>query len=265
MRIREVSTLRKAICALVTGAVTAAVPMAAAAWEPTKPVQFIVPAGTGGGADQMARFIQGVVSKHHLMKEPMIVVNESGGAGAQGFLDVKGAKGDPEHDRHHAVEPVHDADGDRRAVQLARPDAGGDAGARRVRAVGQRGHAVQDREGLHRRDQGGGSQQIQDGRHRLEAGRPDHHGRDRAGQAGRQVHLHPAQGRRRRRRAAGRQARRFHGQQSDRGGCAMARRPAAPAVRVRFDSGCRTRRRSPKTCRGTTSRRARKPGCRSST
>jgi tripartite-type tricarboxylate transporter receptor subunit TctC len=35
-----------------------------AAWEPTKPIQFIVPAGTGGGADQMARFIQGVVSKH---------------------------------------------------------------------------------------------------------------------------------------------------------------------------------------------------------
>ena len=66
-----------------------------AAWEPTKPIQFIVPAGTGGGADQMARFIQGVVSKHKLSKEPIIVVNESGGAGAQGFLDVKGAKGDP--------------------------------------------------------------------------------------------------------------------------------------------------------------------------
>jgi len=68
----------------------------AAAWEPTKPVQFIVPAGTGGGADQMARFIQGVVSKHKLMKQPLIVVNESGGAGAQGFLDVKESKGDSE-------------------------------------------------------------------------------------------------------------------------------------------------------------------------
>jgi putative tricarboxylic transport membrane protein len=55
-----------------------------------------VPAGTGGGADQMARFIQGVVSKHKLMKQPLIVVNESGGAGAQGFLDVKDSKGDPE-------------------------------------------------------------------------------------------------------------------------------------------------------------------------
>ncbi|MEP6791198.1 MAG: tripartite tricarboxylate transporter substrate-binding protein, partial [Ramlibacter sp.] len=66
-----------------------------AAWEPTKPVEFVVPAGTGGGADQMARLIQGIVIKYKLMKEPLIVVNKSGGAGAEGFLDVKGAKGDP--------------------------------------------------------------------------------------------------------------------------------------------------------------------------
>ena len=68
---------------------------AVAAWEPTKPVEFVVPAGTGGGADQMARFIQGVVAKNNLMKQPLIVVNKSGGAGAEGFLDVKGANGDP--------------------------------------------------------------------------------------------------------------------------------------------------------------------------
>ncbi|MBK9685180.1 MAG: tripartite tricarboxylate transporter substrate binding protein [Betaproteobacteria bacterium] len=67
----------------------------AAAWEPTKPVEFIVPAGTGGGADQMARFIQGVVAKNNLMKQPIVVVNKSGGAGAEGFLDVKGDKGNP--------------------------------------------------------------------------------------------------------------------------------------------------------------------------
>ncbi len=66
----------------------------AAAWEPSKPVEFVVPAGTGGGADQMARLTQGIVSKHNLMKQPLIVVNKSGGAGAEGFLDVKGAKGD---------------------------------------------------------------------------------------------------------------------------------------------------------------------------
>ena len=68
---------------------------AAQAWEPSKPVEFVVPAGTGGGADQMARFIQGVVAKNKLMAQPIIVVNKSGGAGAEGFLDVKGDKGNP--------------------------------------------------------------------------------------------------------------------------------------------------------------------------
>ena len=68
---------------------------ALAAWEPSKPVEFVVPAGTGGGADQMARLIQGIVVKHKLMKESLVVVNKSGGAGAEGFLAVKEAKGDP--------------------------------------------------------------------------------------------------------------------------------------------------------------------------
>ena len=31
-------------------------------WEPTKNVEFIIPAGTGGGADQMARAVQGIVA-----------------------------------------------------------------------------------------------------------------------------------------------------------------------------------------------------------
>src|SRR5213596_1109822 len=65
-----------------------------AAWEPTKPIEFVVPAGTGGGADQMARLISGIAEKHKLSPRPVIVVNKSGGAGAEGFLDVKGKKGD---------------------------------------------------------------------------------------------------------------------------------------------------------------------------
>ncbi|MGE0558774.1 MAG: Bug family tripartite tricarboxylate transporter substrate binding protein [Burkholderiales bacterium] len=75
------------------GLVVAAAPVAA--WEPTKPVEFVIPAGTGGGADQMARLMQGIVAKHNLMKQALIPVNKSGGAGAEGFLEVKGAKGDP--------------------------------------------------------------------------------------------------------------------------------------------------------------------------
>ena len=88
---------RARIAALAAAALTSLTfaPAAQAAWEPTKPVEFVVPAGTGGGADQMARLIQGIVVKHKLMKEPLVVVNKSGGAGAEGFLSVKDAKGDP--------------------------------------------------------------------------------------------------------------------------------------------------------------------------
>ena len=68
---------------------------ALAAWEPTRPVEFIVPAGTGGGADQMARTIQGIVTKHGLMKQSLVVINKSGGAGGEGFLDVKASRGNP--------------------------------------------------------------------------------------------------------------------------------------------------------------------------
>jgi putative tricarboxylic transport membrane protein len=68
---------------------------AAQAWEPSKTVEFIVPAGTGGGADQMARAIQGIVAKYKLMNESVVVINRSGGSGAEGFLDVKGSPGNP--------------------------------------------------------------------------------------------------------------------------------------------------------------------------
>ncbi|MGZ5835576.1 MAG: Bug family tripartite tricarboxylate transporter substrate binding protein [Rhizomicrobium sp.] len=66
-----------------------------AAWEPSRPVEMIVPAGTGGGADQMARVVQGIITKHNLMKQPIVVINKAGGAGGEGFLDVKGSKGNP--------------------------------------------------------------------------------------------------------------------------------------------------------------------------
>ena len=95
----QFSCLRRGLTGMALSAITAAMlalaPAAHANWEPTKPVEFVVPAGTGGGADQMARMIQGIVVKHKLMKEPLIVVNKSGGAGAEGFLGVKEAKGDP--------------------------------------------------------------------------------------------------------------------------------------------------------------------------
>jgi putative tricarboxylic transport membrane protein len=66
-----------------------------AAWEPQKPVELIIPAGPGGGADVMARFIAPLISKHNLSPQPFVAVNKSGGAGAEGFLYVKGKHADP--------------------------------------------------------------------------------------------------------------------------------------------------------------------------
>jgi putative tricarboxylic transport membrane protein len=66
-----------------------------AAWEPQKPVELVIPAGPGGGADVMARFIAPLISKHNLSPQPFIAVNKSGGAGAEGFLYVKNKRADP--------------------------------------------------------------------------------------------------------------------------------------------------------------------------
>ena len=65
------------------------------AWEPTAAVELVVPAGSGGGADQMARFIQGLVSTHKLMQQPMTVVNKAGNSGLDGLLDIKASRGNP--------------------------------------------------------------------------------------------------------------------------------------------------------------------------
>jgi tripartite-type tricarboxylate transporter receptor subunit TctC len=81
---------------LACGAVLGLATMLAApanAWEPTHPIEIIVPAGTGGGADQMARTVQGIIAKHNLSKQSVVVINKSGGAGGEGFLDAKNSKG----------------------------------------------------------------------------------------------------------------------------------------------------------------------------
>jgi putative tricarboxylic transport membrane protein len=86
--------VRRTLLALAAGLASASSAMAAP-WEPTKPVELVVPAGPGGGADQMARFIQAAVAKNKLMRQPILVVNKAGGAGAEGFLDVKADAGNP--------------------------------------------------------------------------------------------------------------------------------------------------------------------------
>lgn len=84
---------RRAGFAIVMALAGAALP--AAAWEPTAPVEIVVPAGTGGGADQMARFIQKLVTDNKLMNQPLTVVNKAGDSGVEGLMDMKAARGNP--------------------------------------------------------------------------------------------------------------------------------------------------------------------------
>ena len=89
--------VRLALALAVLGAAVAlgAGEPAAAGWEPTKPVEFIAPAGVGGGADVMSRWSAAFLAKEKMAPQPFVVVNRAGGAGAEGFTYVKGKKGDP--------------------------------------------------------------------------------------------------------------------------------------------------------------------------
>ena len=74
-------------------AITIAAP--ALAFEPTRPVEFVVTSGPGGGTDNFARTVQSIISKHKLMNAPIVVTNKGGGSGAEGFVYAAGYKGDP--------------------------------------------------------------------------------------------------------------------------------------------------------------------------
>jgi len=82
--------------AVLGGALALSANPANAAWKPTRTIEFIVPAGIGGGAGQMAQLIQGIIQKHKLLPVSMVVISKKAGSGAQGFLYVKNHKGDPD-------------------------------------------------------------------------------------------------------------------------------------------------------------------------
>ena len=66
----------------------------AQAWEPKKPVDFIIMAGKGGGADKMARLMQSVIEKHKFSSKPFIPINKPGGSGAEALVHLKQKSGD---------------------------------------------------------------------------------------------------------------------------------------------------------------------------
>lgn len=88
---RSVTYALLGVLLMAFGAVVA--PQDAGAWEPKKPVDFIIMAGQGGGADKMARLMQTIIEKHKLASKPFIAINKPGGSGAEALIHLKNAKG----------------------------------------------------------------------------------------------------------------------------------------------------------------------------
>jgi tripartite-type tricarboxylate transporter receptor subunit TctC len=77
-----------------TGVATVALSGAAIAWEPQKPIEFIIMAGTGGGADQIARLLQGLIEQKDLSPRPFVPINKPGGSGAEALRYLHDKAGD---------------------------------------------------------------------------------------------------------------------------------------------------------------------------
>ena len=80
---------------VVLAAVSCSRPASGGAWLPSRPIEFVVAAGPGGGSDQLARTVQSIVQKHKLVDRSIIVTNKGGGSGVEAFIYAKGAVGNP--------------------------------------------------------------------------------------------------------------------------------------------------------------------------
>lgn len=67
---------------------------AMADWSPKKPIELIIMAGAGGGADQIARLLQGLAEQKDLSPRPIIPINKPGGSGAEALRYLQDKAGD---------------------------------------------------------------------------------------------------------------------------------------------------------------------------
>jgi putative tricarboxylic transport membrane protein len=67
---------------------------ASAQWQPTKPVQFIVMAGKGGGADRAVRFVVDLIAKRNFAPVSFEVINEPSRSGGDALTNLQKRVGD---------------------------------------------------------------------------------------------------------------------------------------------------------------------------
>jgi tripartite-type tricarboxylate transporter receptor subunit TctC len=86
------SILRAALAGTFATALTAGVVAPAYAAYPDRPITMIVPWGAGGGTDAVARFIASELERD--LKQPINVVNRTGGSGVVGHTAISSAAPD---------------------------------------------------------------------------------------------------------------------------------------------------------------------------
>ena len=87
-------TRRAGLTAALAAAVMAAAPAAAQSWQPNKPIEMVIMAGQGGGADRLARLFQSIIQKNDFAPMPVLPINKGGGSGAEALRYLQGKSGD---------------------------------------------------------------------------------------------------------------------------------------------------------------------------
>lgn len=87
---------RVAVAALLIALLfnAAAMPSAKAAWQPSKPITFIVMAGKGGGADKAVRFLVKTMTENNLVGVPFEIVNIPGNSGGDALAELQRRRAD---------------------------------------------------------------------------------------------------------------------------------------------------------------------------
>ncbi len=164
--------MRKLLLALTVAAALLPVVASAADWQPNRPVEFVVASGAGGGTDIFARTVQSIITKYNLMPQPIVVLNKGGGSGAEGFVYVKSATGDP----HKMVFGTNNEwmlpHGGEGRLEVRRAEPRRRHGLRRVPALGAPQRPLEDGERVRRRRQEA-ARRHPDGRQPVERHRSD--------------------------------------------------------------------------------------------
>ena len=86
--------LKKVAILFVSFSLVAVGTVSAKDFKPKKPIELIIMAGQGGGADEIARLVQGIAEKNDFTSKPLIPINKPGGSGGEALTYVKGKSGD---------------------------------------------------------------------------------------------------------------------------------------------------------------------------